>query len=270
MEKKAFSNPAGTAEETGHVSSDSGYNSLSDDEQGDFEKTIYEKKQYILMIPHILFWSVQSATSDVIDFNFQSQRELLSMVCQYLIEAKAVKTIPCSSVFFTTLMTYINRVIIVKPAEFLSQIVQTDLRQLGYTFEQFIEGWLTKMDMIVSQEANRINCLACYNLVPHFSEQVLKAALPEISKYTFTMLEHFLFLKLTDNKSRFHSPSRLQHATPQIFNKNPNIIKIRVHEKVSQRFDQMKREDPLLDFDLMDHFWQRIRELMTNLNITSV
>jgi len=32
----------------------------------------------------------------------------------------------------------------------------------------------------------------------------------------------------------------------------------------------MKREDPLLDFDLIDHFWQRIRELLANLNIPSI
>jgi len=42
------------------------------------------------------------------------------MACQYLIEAKAVKTIPCSSTFFTTLLTYINRVIVVKTNDFLT------------------------------------------------------------------------------------------------------------------------------------------------------
>lgn len=38
----------------------------------------------------------------------------------YLIEMKASKTLQGSNLFFSTLLNYINRVIIVKPTEFLA------------------------------------------------------------------------------------------------------------------------------------------------------
>lgn len=61
----------------------------------------------------------------------------------------------------------------------------------------------------MSLEAHRINLLACYNLLPYFDLELLQHAWPEIAKLTFMQLETFLFLKLTDNKSRFYSPTRL-------------------------------------------------------------
>ena len=120
------------------------------------------------------------------------------------------------------------------------------------------------MEHIHSQEAARINVLAAYNLLPHLPADLVKIALPEIGKYTFNMLDQYLFLKLTDNKSRFHSPSRLQKESPQLI-KNTNAVRVRQHEKISQRYEEMKRKDPVLDFDLIEHFWTRIRELSVNL-----
>jgi len=52
------------------VSSDSGYDSHSDGDHGNFDQTLYEKKSYILQIPHVLFWRIQSEPADVVEFNF--------------------------------------------------------------------------------------------------------------------------------------------------------------------------------------------------------
>ena len=47
--------------------------------------------------------------------------------------------------------------------------------------------------------------------------------------------------------------------------RNPNAVNIKIHERISQRYEQMKREDWLLEFDLIDIFWQKIRDLMAKL-----
>jgi hypothetical protein len=65
------------------------------------------------------------------------------------------------------------------------------------------------MDLITSQEAIRINSLALYYLLPHMPADLVRLVLPEVSRITFSMLEQHLYLKLTNNKSRFHSPSRI-------------------------------------------------------------
>ena len=54
------------------------------------------------------------------------------------------------------------------------------------------------------------------------------------------------------------------------YNKSPHIVKLRLYEKVSQRYETMKQEDQLCELDLIDNFWQRIRELMASLQIQSI
>ena len=74
--------------------------------------------------------------------------------------------------------------------------------------------WLKKIDVIISQEAARINCLASLNLLAELPADLVRVALPEIGKHSFSLLELYLYLKLTNNKSRFHSPSRLTKESP--------------------------------------------------------
>jgi hypothetical protein len=79
---------------------------------------MYEKKMFLLMIPHILFWRVQTSQSAA-DIALQCQKELLVTCLTNLIESTALKTVPCSSSFYTGLLTYLNRVVVVKPQEFM-------------------------------------------------------------------------------------------------------------------------------------------------------
>ena len=37
-------------------------------------------------------------------------------------------------------------------------------------------------------------------------------------------------------------------------------VKINMMEKVSQRMEALKREDSLLDIDIIDYFWKRMDE----------
>lgn len=121
------------------------------------------------------------------------------------------------------------------------------------------------MDMLVSWEASRINTIAAYSLLPHFTVDLVRTAFPEIVKITLPKLEHELYLKLTDSTARIHSPSKISNPMKQDNVRSPHIIKVRIYEKVSQRFEQMKQEDSLCELDLVDNFWSCIRALMAAL-----
>lgn len=135
--------------------------------------------------------------------------------------------------FFSTLLNYINRLLILRPNEFLTQTINIDLRQRGYSFDQFVHGWIQRMEMLVSWEASRINTIAAYNLLPHFSAELVRSAFPEIVRITLPKLEHELYLKLTDSSARIHSPSKISNPLKQDGVRSPHIIKVRIYEKVS-------------------------------------
>ena len=136
---------------------------------------------------------------------------MLVQCCVYLIESKAVATLPCANIFYQQLLTYINRVLIIKQDDFINGILHAELTQRGFTFTQFVEAWLTKMDLVVSWEAHRIKTLAILTLMPHFGGDLIRQAFGEIARMTFDKLEHELYLKVTNNESRFSSPSRFSN-----------------------------------------------------------
>lgn len=49
--------------------------------------------------------------------------------------------------------------------------------------------------------------------------------------------------------------------------KNSLMVRVRQFEKLSHRYEELKRSDECLDFDLIDHFWLKIDELCVNLKI---
>ena len=77
---------------------------------------------------------------------------------------------PTSSSFFTNLITFIDRVIITDKNWFLTEILAVMHRDLNLQFDQFVRSWFSKMDFIASRESIRINLIAIYTLLPHFSE----------------------------------------------------------------------------------------------------
>ena len=82
-------------------------------------------------------------------------------------------TVSHSNAFFQQLVTYINRVLIIKPDDFIGGILQNELAQRGFTLGQFIEAWLAKMEMIVQWEAHRIKTLALLIVLPYLSGEVV-------------------------------------------------------------------------------------------------
>lgn len=69
------------------------------------------------------------------------------------------------------------------------------------------------MEWIVSWEMTKINTIAAYNLLPNFSVDLVRSAFPEIVRITLSKLEHELYLKLTDDTARIHSPSKIANFT---------------------------------------------------------
>jgi hypothetical protein len=55
------------------------------------------------------------------------QKPMIVEVIIYLIEMKASKTLQGSNLFFSTLLSYINRLIIVKPLDFIKDLINGDL-----------------------------------------------------------------------------------------------------------------------------------------------
>jgi hypothetical protein len=49
--------------------------------------------------------------------------------------------------------------------------------------------------------------------------------------------------------------------------KSTNSVRLRTFEKISQRYEELKRNDLLLDIDLTEHFWQQMRTLASNLQL---
>lgn len=102
---------------------DSGYD--SDEGGGSYESAMYEKKELILRIPHILMWKVESTPT--MDATLQQQKGLIVMVCNYLVKSRAHVTLPNSNAFFQQLLTYLNRILIIKADDFVTGILQTEL-----------------------------------------------------------------------------------------------------------------------------------------------
>jgi hypothetical protein len=55
------------------------------------------------------------------------QKPMIIEAIIYLIEMKASKTLQGSNLFFSTLLSYINRLIIVKPLDFIKDLINCDL-----------------------------------------------------------------------------------------------------------------------------------------------
>jgi hypothetical protein len=118
------------------------------------------------------------------------------------------------------------------------------------------------MDMIASQESRRINLLAIYSLLPCFPGDYVQKTFGEIARLTFTLLESFLHIKLMNGDSEFCSPSKVAHLhVPS------TKVRINLMKKVSTRMETIKKEDPLLNIDLVDFFWAKMAETQRSLNV---
>jgi hypothetical protein len=111
------------------------------------------------------------------------------------------------------------------------------------------------MDMIASQESRRINLMAIYALLPIFSGELIQRTFGEIGRLTFTILDSFLHIKLQSGDSDFNSPSKVAHS--HILSTK---VKINMMEKVSQRMENIKKDDPLLLIDIIEYFWGKMAE----------
>ena len=115
--------------------------------------------------------------------------------------------------------------------------------------------------------------IAIYTLLPKFSLELLQRHFVDIGKHTFSELDSYMYMKLTNNVQRFHSPSKMGNdctfpygGAGALQQKNVRI-KIQYSEKMSQRFDTLKKEDPILLQDLIECFTKNLDQVMKNLAI---
>lgn len=68
------------------------------------------------------------------------------------------------------------------------------------------------MDFMVSQEARRINLVAIYTMLPLFTADMVQKYMHDIGRLTFGQLDSYMYLKLSNNDSRFYSPTKIMTA----------------------------------------------------------
>ena len=103
-------------------------------------------------------------------------------------------------------------------------------------------------------------------MLPHLTAGLIQTQFGEIGKLIFDRLEIELYFKLTNQKGRSnYSPSRFGAQGKGEMHKGQNAVNIKIHERISQRYEQLKREDWLLETDLIEVFNDKVRELTQKL-----
>lgn len=92
--------------------------------------------------------------------------------------------------------------------------------------------------------------------MPYFGVELVQKSFGEIGRLTFTILDSYFQTRLLNGgDSAFYSPSKVAH-----YNVISTKVKINMMEKVSQRMENLKSADTLLEIDIVDFFWKRMDE----------
>ncbi len=162
----------------------------------------------------------------------------------------------CSSQFYTQLMNLINRLAVLKRTYFL-ECANSLTVQPG----QLLDAWFSKMEYLLSHESKRLNLIAIYALFPTFPEDFIQKNFLEIARQTFSALDHFNYLKLQNDESRFFSPSKLLEGGKKKMPGDGSFKKNQVIA-VSTRVEELKKSDSMHSIDLVDHFKASMLEFM--------
>ncbi len=73
----------------------------------------------------------------------------------------------------------------------------------------------------------------------------------DVARLTFTQIDSYMYLRVTNNDSRFYSPSKVQTHYTLLHGK----VKMNSIEKISSRLESLKREDSLQNYDIVEYFW---------------
>lgn len=80
-------------------------------------------------------------------------------------------------------------------------------------------------------------------MLPLFTPDLLQKYFHDVGRLTFSQLDSYMYLKLTNNDSRFYSPSKIATGHHMLVNAK---VKVNQTEKISHRLETLKKEDPLL------------------------
>jgi len=164
---------------------------------------------------------------------------------QYLLWTNTSKSLPYISNFFTLLLNYLNRIILLSKDSLFS-----DLQASNIDFSAFIDTYFSKMDFLVSVDSKRLNLLGIYSLLPVLPSHLLQKHFPEIARLTFGQLDNYLQLKMAGNEARFMSPSKMAGSLKQ----RSTALRIQQIQNISKRTEQLKKIDPIFQVDIVDFF----------------
>ena len=211
----------------------------------------------MLQIMHILLWKTQSERKEVVRYLLGMLKPFMTVIAEYLVNCTVNKSLPNNSTFFTSLVTMINRVIIID-LDYFMDILRELFEQKGMQFESFVRSWFSKMEFLVSQESRKMNVIAMYLLLPKIPQHVMQEFFPEIVKNSITQLNSFLSIKLQGDDPRLYSPSKFGGAS-RTSQQIPRVL-INLAQQSSQRFETLKKEDKLLEIDLIETFKQSLAQ----------
>ena len=163
-----------------------------------------------------------------------------------------------TSFFLMNLVSYLNRVIIIDQAYFLSCLAEVQA-----PLSSFVDSWIKMSDFIVSRESQRINILAFCALLPRLSFQDLQKYFSDFCRMSLGQIDHFIYLKLTNSPTLNHSPAQIEKCIfpygggQAMKGKNVRFI-IQCADKMSQRLDALRLSDPLVGYDLQNAFTQAL------------
>lgn len=135
------------------------------------------------------------------------------------------------------------------------------------------------MELTTSRESLRINVIAIYVLLPNFPHDMVAKHFTDIGNRTFSQLDNQMYMKITNSSHGFHSTTKRAEdnctfpygGSGALQQKGKNArLGIQYAEKMSQRLDALKHDDPVLDQDPVKVFNDGLQKLQQNLGLPNL
>jgi len=133
---------------------------------------------------------------------------------------------------------------------------------LGFTQEQFINGWLNKMNYIATHYGRRLNLLGIMGVLCCLSPDIIKKYFAQLMNFVLPLVENNILTKDSRESKRSNSST----LTPTKQNK-VSIVKNKDMMQ-SERKQILRSEDLTANLELDNYFFIKYEQLCKALNVT--
>ena len=110
-----------------------------------------------------------------------------------------------STKFNTSLIAIISRLLVHS-----TPVILMLLSSLGIAMEQFLSGWINKMDFIGTHYGRRLNFLGIVSVLPYFKLELMQTYFRKLMPYVLPLIENYILTKDSSNPK----PSTSAALTP--------------------------------------------------------